>query len=114
MSRIYAVMCILFVSINSAQAIDCQTSVQGSDSHWAWRLIDGRQCWYKGASGMDKSLLHWSAAKDSPDKLGDTLDKPKVEKTQAMSEARPIPPELLNMLPIMPPRPTFEDRWRLR
>jgi hypothetical protein len=99
MSRIYAVMCILFVSINSAQAIDCQTSVRGSDSHWAWRLIDGRQCWYKGASGMDKSLLHWSAAKDSP---------------QAMSEARPIPPELLNMLPIMPPQPTFEDRWRLR
>jgi hypothetical protein len=99
MSRIYAVMCILFVSINSAQAIDCQTSVQGSDSHWAWRLIDGRQCWYKGASGMDKSLLHWSAAKDGP---------------QAMSEARPIPPELLNMLPIMPPQPTFEDRWRLR
>jgi hypothetical protein len=110
MSRFFTVvMCILFVSINSAQAIECQTSVQGDDSHWAWRLIDGRQCWYKGASGMDKSLLHWSAAKDSPG----TPDKPKVEKPQTISEARPLPSEILMMLP-MPPQPTFEDRWKLR
>jgi len=113
MSRFFTVMCILFVSINSAQAIECQTSVQGNDSHWAWRLIDGRQCWYKGASGMDKSLLHWSAAEDSPDKPEDTPDKPKVEKTQAIPEVQPIPPEILKMLPIMPPQATFEDRWRL-
>ena len=63
---------------------------------------------------MDKSLLHWSVAKDSPDKPGDTPDKPTVEKTQAMSEAQPIPREILKMLPIMPPQPMFEDRWRLR
>jgi hypothetical protein len=107
-------MCILFVSVNIAQAIECQTSLQGGGGHWTWRLIDGRQCWYKGAGGMDKSLLHWSAAKDSPDKPGDVPEKPKVEKTQAMSEAQPIPPEILKMLPTMPPRPTFEDRWRLR
>jgi len=107
-------MCILFVSINSAQAIECQTNMQGGNSHWAWRLIDGRQCWYKGASGMDKSLLHWSAAKDGPDKPGDTPEKPKAENAQVMSEAQKIPAELLMMLPIMPPQPTFEDRWRLR
>jgi len=46
---------------------------------------------YRGASGMDKSLLHWSAAKNSPDKNGDTLDKPKAQKSQAMSEAQPVP-----------------------
>ena len=63
---------------------------------------------------MDKSLLNWSAAKDSSDQHGDAPDKPKVEKSQAMSEAQPVPPELLKMLPIMPPQPTFEDRWKLR
>jgi hypothetical protein len=114
MSRLFAAMCTLFVFVNSAQAIECQTSMQGGNSHWAWRLIDGRQCWYKGASGMDKSLLHWSAGNESPDKPGDTPDKPKAEKAQAMSEAQPIPPELLKMMPTMPPQPTFEDRWRLR
>jgi hypothetical protein len=61
-----------------------------------------------------KSLLDWSIANDSRDKPGDTPDKPKVEKTQAMSEAKPIPREILKMLPIMPSQPMFEDRWRLR
>ncbi|HEY6257132.1 MAG TPA: hypothetical protein VIY51_15210 [Xanthobacteraceae bacterium] len=113
MSRNVIALCILFVCIDSAQAIECQTSVQNSDSHWAWRLIDGRKCWYKGASGMDKSLLHWPAADDSRDKLEVTLDKPKEDKPQAMPEMQPIPPEVLKMLPIMPPQPSFEDRWRL-
>jgi hypothetical protein len=114
MSRVFIVVCILFVSINGAQAIECQTRMQGGDGHWAWRLIEGRECWYKGASGMDKSLLHWSAAKDSPDAPDDMPDKPKVGKTQTMSQVQPIPPEILQMFPIMPPQPTFEDRWRLR
>ena len=107
MSRIVIVMCILFVSINNAQAIECQTSAQDGEGHWAWRLIDGRQCWYKGAGGMDKSLLHWSAAEG-------TSDKPKVGQAQAMSEVQPAPPEILKMLPVTPPQLTFEDRWRLR
>jgi hypothetical protein len=106
-------MCILLVFINSAQAIECQTSVQSSDGHWAWRLIDGRKCWYKGAAGMDKSLLHWPADDDSHDRLSDTLDKPKEENLLAMPQVQPVPSELLKMLPIMPPQPSFEDRWRL-
>ena len=114
MSRLFSVIFMLSISINSVQAIECQTSVQGGDSYWAWRLIDGRQCWYRGARGMDKSLLHWSTPTDSADMHGDTPDKPKLEKTQAMSEAEPISPERLKMLPPMPPQPTFEDRWKLR
>ena len=114
MSRILAVVCILFVSFNSAQAIECQTGMQGGDGHWAWRLIDGRQCWYKGAIGMDKSLLHWSVAKESPDRPGGTPDTSEIKKARAMSESQPIGPEILNMLPTMPPPPTFEDRWNLR
>jgi hypothetical protein len=63
---------------------------------------------------MDKSLLHWSAPTDSSDMHGDTPDKPKLEKTQAMSEARPISLERSKMSPLMPPQLTFEDRWKLR
>ena len=114
MTRNAIVMCILFASVSGAQAIECQTNAQGSDSHWAWRLIDGRKCWYKGESGMDKSLLHWPATDDSPGKLEVTLNKPKEEKLQAIPEVLPVPPEILKMLPIMPPQPSFEDRWRLR
>jgi hypothetical protein len=114
MSRIVAVICMLLVTPASALAIECQTNMQSGNEHWTWRLIDGRQCWYKGASGTDKSLLHWSAGKGGLDKPGETPDKPKIDKTQAMLEPQRSPAEILEMLPIMPPQPTFEDRWRLR
>jgi hypothetical protein len=114
MRKCVAVMCFLLVAVDSAGAVECQTNMQSGNEHWAWRLIDGRQCWYKGASGMDKSLLHWSAGKGGLDKPEDPPDKPKMDKAQAMLEAQRIPVEILKMLPIMPPQPTFEDRWRLR
>ena len=60
--------CILCGSINCAYAAECQTSMQRSDGHWTWRLIDGRPCWYKGQRGMDKSLLHWPADHKSSNK----------------------------------------------
>jgi hypothetical protein len=43
----------------SVKAVACQTSKPAGHGSWAWRLIDGRTCWYEGAVGMDKSLLHW-------------------------------------------------------
>jgi len=51
----------------SAKAVTCQTSGPAGDGHWAWRLIDGRKCWYKGAAGMDKSLLHWPPLEQVPE-----------------------------------------------
>jgi hypothetical protein len=50
-----------------AKAVTCQTSGPAGDGHWAWRLIDGRKCWYKGAAGMDKSLLHWPPLEHVPE-----------------------------------------------
>jgi hypothetical protein len=112
MRRFFVAMCILFVAVPAAQALECQASVQDGDGHWAWRLIDGRKCWYKGEVGMDKSRLHWPIAEADSDR---TQTAPvKMEKTQAVSQVQAVPPEMLQMLPIMPPQPTFEDRWRLR
>jgi len=48
----------------SVKAVACQTSSPAGHGHWAWRLIDGRKCWYEGAVGMDKSLLHWLPFKE--------------------------------------------------
>jgi hypothetical protein len=112
-SLFFLLMCIFLIFTDSAQAVECQTSVQSSDGHWAWRLIDGRRCWYKGESGMDKSLLHWPSADEGRDTLEVTPDKPKGEKVQAIPQIQSIPSEVLQMLPILPPQPSFEDRWRL-
>ena len=38
--------------------IACQAS-PGSGAYWAWRLIDGRKCWYEGKPGMSKDNLRW-------------------------------------------------------
>jgi hypothetical protein len=105
--------CILLASITSAQAAECQAGAQDGEGHWAWRLIEGRKCWYKGASGMDKSLLHWPAAQDGADSPDVAPGKPDGKKAQASLEWQPIPSGLTQMLPVMPSEPTFEDRWRL-
>lgn len=112
MSRLVLWACILFVSVKNAEAVECQISGAGGDSHWAWRLSDGRRCRYKGESGMDKSLLQWARAGERPDRP-DGRSRPEVETTQAILEVQPVPSEVTKMLPIMPPQPTFEDRWRL-
>ncbi len=114
MVRILLVVCLAFLLADNAKAVECQPSAQNGDGHWSWRLIDGRQCWYKGQSGMDKSLLHWSAADGSPSKTEAALEERNVAQTQPVAEMRPIPPEVWQMLPILPPQPTFEDRWKLR
>ena len=106
--------CILCGSINCAYAAECQTSMQRSDGHWTWRLIDGRPCWYKGERGMDKSLLHWPAGHKSSNKPELAPHEPKAESAQAAPEVQPIRSELVDMLPSLPARPSFEDRWRLR
>lgn len=38
----------------------CHTAKPSHASeHWAWRQIDGRQCWYAGQKGKDKASLYW-------------------------------------------------------
>jgi hypothetical protein len=107
------VLSVLVATINSAQALECQIAAQSRGAHWAWRLIDGRKCWYKGASGMDKAVLHWPTRDESIDQLTATLDNPKGGSVLRSPEAQSIAPEILQTLPIMPLRPSFEDRWRL-
>ena len=108
----FLAMCILFVTNPAAQALECQAGIQDGDGHWAWRLIDGRKCWYKGAVGMDKSQLHWPLAE--AESVRAEAAPVKIERTQTISQVQAVPAEMLQMLPIMPPQPTFEDRWRLR
>jgi len=50
----------------SVKAVACQTSKPAGHGLWAWRVIDGRKCWYEGAVGMDRSLLRWPPLKDVP------------------------------------------------
>jgi hypothetical protein len=114
MRKIILVIFGVFSGAYNASAIECQTTTGGGTSHWAWRLIDGRQCWYKGERGIDKSLLQWSSSDSGAASIEATVDKPRTEATAALPEKQPIQSDLLRMLPNLPLHPSFEDRWRLR
>lgn len=38
----------------------CQTEPD-PQAYSAWRIIDGRRCWYRGERGKDRGSLHWSS-----------------------------------------------------
>jgi hypothetical protein len=40
--------------------VACQTSPDHRSSHWTWREIDGRRCWYQGSRSLPKSALTWA------------------------------------------------------
>jgi hypothetical protein len=52
----------MLASFSTAQALECQRELpKDRHGHWAYRIIDGRTCWYAGKSMLSKSLLHWRA-----------------------------------------------------
>jgi hypothetical protein len=63
--------CALTLWSTSAIAIECKTSKPSNTrTHWAWRQIEGRQCWYEGRPGVPKESLHWPKSKPDEPKPG--------------------------------------------
>jgi hypothetical protein len=53
---------LLLAGIQTADAKQCRATMPSSpQGHWTYRLIDGRKCWYEGASKISKALLQWPA-----------------------------------------------------
>ena len=62
MKRVLILSASLLASVASAQAVDCAAEVPANRSgHWAYRMIEGRKCWYQGQSMLAKSELNWPA-----------------------------------------------------
>lgn len=59
----------------------CQTNVQregpGDLTYWAWRTIDGKQCWYRGNRWKPKHELRWEEATTSVAPPGE-VDQPQA------------------------------------
>ena len=68
MTQFYIII-LLFISIpavaaelttKSSTAIFCRSDKPHNRAEWwAYRVIDGKQCWYPGRPGMSKNLLSW-------------------------------------------------------
>jgi hypothetical protein len=39
--------------------VECEPQrVTGDGRHWAYRIVDGRECWYPGRPGKPKNAVH--------------------------------------------------------
>src|SRR5262245_6067974 len=73
------VAAILLDHARGGELMDCEpqrVSVDGR--HWAYRIIDGRECWYPGERGKPKGELRWSEAASAPQRSG-VLEQAEVE-----------------------------------
>lgn len=63
----------------SGELMDCEPQrVRGDGRHWAYRIIDGRECWYPGERGKSKDGLRWPEAASAPQQ-SHVLEQTEVE-----------------------------------
>jgi hypothetical protein len=58
--------------------VECEPQrVTGDGRHWAYRIIDGRECWYPGRPGKPKNELYWG--RETTPSARQTVDQPEAE-----------------------------------
>ena len=90
------------------ELMDCEPQrVRGDGRHWAYRIIDGRQCWYPGQRGKPKDELRWREAPSATQESG-VLEQPDVEaRPPAPAPQRPGVVEQAEV-EASPPEPTLD------
>jgi len=58
---VIAIFAVISASIKFAYGADmnCATRPGDRSSWWSYRLVDGRQCWYRGKDKVARERLHW-------------------------------------------------------
>ncbi len=110
------------VSMTGAQAAtQCQAEiVKGRTTHWTYRLIDGRKCWYEGKAQLPKSELYWGDRKEpeareavqapQPGQVPPAVQAPQaVQVPQAVRAPQAMPAPLARSVPVPPQDPRATD-----
>jgi hypothetical protein len=89
--------------------VECEPQrVTGDGRYWAYRIIDGRECWYPGRPGKPKNELFWG--RGTTPSARQTVDRPEAETETVPSE----PPSRLVAAP--PEKPQIAEampaEWR--
>jgi len=106
-ARLLPIGLVLFFGVPTAQAMECSVAVpSNSHGHWAYRIIDGRKCWYEGKPMLSKSLLQWPAQGSArPDSDGGRSISVLTEKPNNPLDSEAWAPTGSD---------SFEARWRAR
>src|SRR5215472_19295901 len=87
--------------------VECEPQrVTGDGRHWAYRIVDGRECWYPGRPGKPKNELFW----------GQDI-APSTREQVEQQEAETEPPEPASRLVDAAPKEpqttdTMPEEWR--
>src|SRR5215467_1227946 len=89
--------------------VECEPQrVTDDGRHWAYRIIDGRECWYPGRPGKPKNELYWG--RGTTPSARQMVDQPQAETETVPSE----PPSRLAAAP--PEKPQIAEampaEWR--
>lgn len=50
----------LFMMCTAANAVDCSTAPDRTQTQWRYRIVDGKECWYRHLLALPKSSLQWA------------------------------------------------------
>jgi uncharacterized protein YfaP (DUF2135 family) len=77
-------------------ATECQAEiVKGRTSHWTYRLIDGRKCWYEGKTQLPKSELYWADSKPPEAKIApEARESPPAPANQRVTNGQAGPQQV--------------------
>jgi hypothetical protein len=82
--------------------VECEPQrVTGDGRHWAYRIVDGRECWYPGRPGKSRNELFWG--RTTTPSARQTVDQPQAEAEIVPSE----PPSRLVAAP--PEKPELDQ-----
>jgi len=87
--------------------VECEPQqVTGDGRHWAYRIVDGRECWYPGRPGKPKNELFWD--RGITPSARQPLDQPEAE-----TEPAEPPSQLAAAPPDQPDTPEpMPEEWR--
>ena len=83
--------------------VECEPQrVTGDGHYWAYRIIDGRECWYPGRPGKPKNELYW--VHGTTPSARQTVDQPGTETVPSEPPSRLVaaPPEKPEIAEAMP------------
>jgi hypothetical protein len=95
----------------SGELVECEPQrVTGDGHYWAYRIIDGRECWYPGRPGKPTNELYWG--RGTTPSARQTLDEPETVPSAPPSRLVAAPPEKPEIAEAMPAewRATAADR----
>jgi hypothetical protein len=90
------------------ERVECEAQrVTGDGHYWAYRIIDGRECWYPGRPGKPKNELYWDrgtipSARQTVDRAEAEIETESPEPPSRLVIAPPEKPEIAEAMPAKP------------